>query len=1346
GDTDDADFRPSPNFLQAPDVKFALNAVQSREGWQQARRTPRASATSMARAPFPLDIAWQYPDRNYAPDPGAPTVPVEIGAVVSTAVHNRDILYAVSLPTVDDAPAYLMAFDMTPEADRDGDGMPDDGPADYSLGAPYDMLWYQELPEMATPRYSSPTIAAVPDYPQLVLVSYVNAADGTGWVACVDGTVGGDGAQLWLREIEGYSDAAMVTALSTPVVHNGYVYVLASEFDPTLTGSDVNQTYGRVHCFELDYEWTDADAWPTDAYWWVYPANENDIDGIGAPGAPPGGPAVEEQRSLPPFHDPEWVADPARPPLPPAPGATPVVHAAASGVDNLGVDALVTFGTPISYRWNGSDVRNFSGNDAGGSQYTVAPAPYNIDDDDYGLNADYFTLQLNEPITAYTSTETLDGAEDVDQETWDPDGRYLRFSPASAREAAIYAVDNGANPLEAQRGVDVDVTYTNADGDEVTEGHRLPGTVRWKRTLEPGQQINQPASMGADELAVSASRPIDNTEMTNPGGSSSIMNLDPASGATQWSYDPSRGMPGRSVDAQGQSATAAAFDDETVVVGASAVDYALGGGDQAVVSSVLGLNRQIDAEVDLWLGDDGEHPEAVYMLWGGVENEIAPSSYSVDARNGRLIFPAESAADVRYADDGTRSGLPIYGKAIRVEWADDGSGDPFIEDHIVPHIERFHHTPGYIRLQHRPYDAGSVTITRPDGTVINDADSVTPSEPFGWPDDERNAILDGWIDMTLAVDADGNDVLPGDEVLVSYTGWSEELGEWIDIPNADANIAVERHQIAVEFGPSVSSPSVAGNTIHLGTQGRDADLDGTFEGATDRGTLLSLMWDKASGFVRSGLMQPARAHDPAYEDDVPVVTGAPSIAEDRVFVGSRLMSDDPDPIDYDTVGPGYVSALAPWRVLLCDTDRIVETTGSQPSWVCTGTSSPQRAQSFIGEDLQRPFNRPAKATRLETDHILVVDSGNHRVVEIDRAGRVVWPLDMFGYEYYTSPDNNDLKLSRPADAHRYYEVDDDGYPVWHTVIADTGNARVIEIQTTFHNEDTGVVDGRQRHDVRVLTPTYIRGPEGATRVRYTSATPIRDPRNDTLVGYLCAASNLHQLLVVTASEDNRLVNPFATVAVDTDGATSGSTWEHWAWLYDADPADGDDVSDEPLQFENIKHVDVQRIGGMVHVAVTCGRYIGRSGEDTHDLAEEGAGVFEFRIDVNSDDPADWELADLSAGGESDDPHWRFTALDYRGRDMTTISTDADDYNKRWYPVSSQRITDDRVLITNSLSQIEDATFANIGDRTAVLGSHIFEVTTEPGGGHSLDPDRSVPAPGEMWVDPFAQPAHAEISR
>ncbi len=1381
--------RPAPDPTQAPDVKLSLNMIQWNDRWEQARRTPRASATTVARAPFPLDIAWQYPERGEALPSSS------LGAVVAAPVYGRGMVYAVSVPaTIPGGPgARIVCLDMAPEQSLDGDAWPDDGIADYGAGTGYDVLWQNTLGAGRTPRFASPTLATMMvsgtggyDVPiQVVLVSSVlEPSVPMGFVTCLNATIDAEilsqvpapfntpGAMIWERTIDGYGGTGDVVALSTPVVHNGFVYVLASEYDDLLAGPAVERTYSRLHCFELAFDWSAGD--PNNAGWWVYPSSDPELDGVGGPLAD-----VEDQRSLPPIHDPNWVLDPSpatRAPLPPAPGAIPVVHAAGGTVDGGYADALVTFGTAVTYRYDAGLGRVTLDGTAGGCQFCVVPAPLMRSTATPLLNADYFLVRVNSAMLddATDNTVLAVNGTTIVPDQWH-DGRHRHYAPGAVREAIAGAVAAGEDPIEVQTGIDVLVDYhlDPAPGTVADEPHTLPGPVRWRRPLPLGDTIRQPASMGADEVIASAGSPIVYAPATPPTRGGGFARLDAGTGAVRWSYDPVDRVPGAGPASITGSVTGAAFDDNTAIVGTTAVDYV----NALATSSVIGLSRQIEPTIRLGHGmassyhvsPNEQAPTTVTLAGTGIV--ISPISYRVDRWSRHLTFPAATAGRVTAAS-GAPIG-PIYGRAVLVDWThdnqtpDDPSDDVAVtgELHAVPDIERFHHTYNHIRLHYHPVNwtvGVEPIITRPDSTLI-------PLAQYG-PTNGTVVVggldlsLDGWVDLTGATDANGDPVGPGDELLVSYIGWSERDGAFITVPSPALNIAQERHQMAEQFGPSLSSPAMAGDTAHVGTQGLDSDINAAFEAPDGRfaaDTMLSLAWDKASGLVRTALMMPARPQTGTV--GIPIVMSSPSIAEDRVFVGSR-MTDSPASPD---TSYGYVSALSPWRVLLCDADRIIETTGSEPSWVCTGTSSPQRAQSFIGEDLRRPFSRPAKAQRLLTGNILVVDSGNNRVVEIDRSGRIVWPQDLYGYEYYTSPDNHDVRLSRPADAHRYYDVEtvDIGggntrdFVVVHTVVADTGNARVIDIETRFYDPVSFVLDGRQRHSVRRLTPTYVRvgeAPRGFLRVRYTSAQPIFDPVNDGLIGYLCAASNLNQILVIDAGAG--LVNPMASVY--TANGSPGARWRYWAWLYDSDPSDANNVSNEPLQFENIKHVEYRRYGSTIYLTVTCSRYVGRSGGPDHALAAAGPGVFEFYIDVSDANPDNWALHEMGGGSAwpTDQPQWYFVGPNYGGRPMTTIITaegtpQQRTYDKRWYPVCAQRLRSGRHLIVNSLGLIESATPGNIGSgaRNAVLGSHIFEVATnanvpeDPDDDvHALDAGRSVPTSGQMWVDPFTQPTYAEV--
>ena len=260
------------------------------------------------------------------------------------------MVFVVSLgsPDIDGEgalPTTLWCFDADPAKDLDDDGWSDDGARDYSLGASYDLIWSVDLEDAGdrTPRYASVCVTNLsqlhtggatitPDntgYARPLQVALVSLVDPTGsdpaevraYCASVDPTtlswVGSGslpaeyytpGALIWSYPIAPYDASAEVVALSSPVVYEDYVYVLASEFDDDLDGASHNSAYGRAHSFRLSYRWDRTSA----ARGGSIPFNNDPAgDGVDVAAGPT---SINDDKPfgvagmLPPFHEPHWVA------------------------------------------------------------------------------------------------------------------------------------------------------------------------------------------------------------------------------------------------------------------------------------------------------------------------------------------------------------------------------------------------------------------------------------------------------------------------------------------------------------------------------------------------------------------------------------------------------------------------------------------------------------------------------------------------------------------------------------------------------------------------------------------------------------------------------------------------------------------------------------------------------------------------------------------------------------------------------------------------------------------------------------------------------------------------------
>jgi hypothetical protein len=549
---------------------------------------------------------------------------------------------------------------------------------------------------------------------------------------------------------------------------------------------------------------------------------------------------------------------------------------------------------------------------------------------------------------------------------------------------------------------------------------------------------------------------------------------------------------------------------------------------------------------------------------------------------------------------------------------------------------------------------------------------------------------------------------------------------------------------------------------------------------------------------------------------VPIVSGSAAVDGDSAFVGSRIVDQLPPPGSYEGISVagygGYASALSPMRTVIADDQRLVETVGSRVDWVCSGPRCLDPA--WYNTDAQSgpwpnnvpvshlPFSRPGKAVRLTREdclayaagswavsayplesgiapgNYLVVDTGNNRVVEIDRRGRELWPLanysagrcrratDGLGFDYYTSPTNTDLSLNHPTDAYRYFAPGG----VMHTVIADAGNCRVLDVATTFGFTSPDNVT--QTHVITIVTPPHLVTPASTrrgerVRVAYTKAVPLINPATGMVDGYLCAAANLNEVIVIAANAA-RTVDPPATDPLP--GGTG--TWAMWSWLY-ANDADGNPATDDRLIFENIRDVQVSvqpDISGVryLFVSVVCGRYRGPLGNPytinvpaTGSPRAAGPVCLEFRLGdpatgFDRADPATWTLCAATGGWWV--PYWYYTDLDYQagplGRLFRPGQTTVD--VKTFAPVSCQRLSYGRHLIANYAGFVENLTHQNLGTATDYgtppsLGSDVFEVETRYGTAndptteqHIIDVHKAIPDPwDDEWADPFNQPSYAQ---
>jgi len=282
-------------------------------------------------------------------------------------------------------------------------------------------------------------------------------------------------------------------------------------------------------------------------------------------------------------------------------------------------------------------------------------------------------------------------------------------------------------------------------------------------------------------------------------------------------------------------------------------------------------------------------------------------------------------------------------------------------------------------------------------------------------------------------------------------------------------------------------------------------------------------------------------------------------------------------VSLDGAGSGFVVSLgqAGTMTTIADHNRLLAVdSGGRATWSVLSTLAPSPSTSIPTGQVGLPetdtyaswagqaFSRPSRVRLLGGGRMLVCDTGNNRVVELDQAGRVCWQypdsdiadpavrysdyLSQAQIQELMTPTAEALRLLGPTDVQRYVTVEivNMGLPEhphqvrWETtLIADAGHYRLIEVVRPL-------VDGRYdptagghdaaasyRQTVQVLADELtLFGDTGQAtgKLMYTTAARVtaQGPRSTQL---LCSVANRALGLVAV------------DVAYDAQGVVTGST-------------------------------------------------------------------------------------------------------------------------------------------------------------------------------------------------------------
>lgn len=227
--------------------------------------------------------------------------------------------------------------------------------------------------------------------------------------------------------------------------------------------------------------------------------------------------------------------------------------------------------------------------------------------------------------------------------------------------------------------------------------------------------------------------------------------------------------------------------------------------------------------------------------------------------------------------------------------------------------------------------------------------------------------------------------------------------------------------------------------------------------------------------------------------------------------GALLVNSDQGPLAFEDAitliadGKRVVEAKpdgsAAWT--LDSTVKYTTAGGETPIFLGNGIANPPAAGRIVEE--RRSISRPSTVRRLSASDLMIADTGNNRVVRVDRGGKVLWELERINDSFNILASGDPITLNGPTDVHFWtvYSYNGgviSGYEA-HYLVADAGNFRLVEVVDYYDQQGNIIADvnptvpGNQPGERVLVWTTRMHSKEGR-RLRFQSVERFLAPRQD----------------------------------------------------------------------------------------------------------------------------------------------------------------------------------------------------------------------------------------------------------